>query len=1002
MSIYYVKPNTIKVTQLPCPITIKGVDAFVIHFNDNFFSITSGDYPLSMLDKSFSEILNAVQKEQIIYMIDDNGTYVQYNFNGGNIFVFAGTAFETYQNNDQTYVYLINITLFISSDNIYFNRTEGYINDYELLINKPYIPENVSDLDNDLNFVEISDLASVATSGDYNDLQNTPNLAAVATSGSYNDLDNKPIIPPVPTNVSAFNNDAGYITGITSGDVTTALGYTPGTSNFSGSYTDLSDKPTIPDDLADLNDDSTHRLVTDTEKTTWNNKSDFSGSYNDLTNLPTLPNGTYIGTSTNWGQNTGVSYLRTSYFQYNQVPQKKGDLVYSTGTRNLHVCGDVTWDSGQNCYKTTPVYIGNFAAPVNADWNSNSGLSQILNKPDLSVYALASDLNNVEDLIPSAATDQNQLADKAFVNSSISNMAANYVTSDAQGDNFATKAALSSGPYYHKGQTYTLTENDYALVESDETKDNATTRYIYDGSQWSFQYIVNDTPFTQSQLDAINSGITANKVSGYDSLVSNVQADWNAQSGLAQILNKPTIPTNTSDLNNDSGFIDNSVNDLTNYPLTTDIQNNKNLAKGIEYIIGTQTADTNAWLGVSTDTGCSSGNLYVGKVIIYHLPTAGTASAATLELTLPDASTTGAKTIHRLASTTVTTTFAAGCDILMVWDGTYWKINAYVDTNSNTIGYQLRTNSTIFINKTGYSSNRYTLLFEVEGGLSGASTTIGTGTSKTSVAFKYIPGGRIKYYSTSGAIANNGEFAANGLWDQYTVNLGYTFNTGSTLTAKKPVYMRCTINNDGTLTPYNSGSPSHPIVQDLPTTADGYAYVYLGEAYSTTNIELYLTHPIYEFKNGVIRQFQYDATGSSTDVRINGTSITSSNIADIKTQSAYNETTNKIATMSDLPSVPTDISAFNNDSGYLTSESDPVFSASAAAGISSGDISNWNGKEDVSNRIDSSTGITNVGTDTEYPTVKAVYDYVPIILYGNSDPNNNDGRDGDLYLKLVQ
>jgi hypothetical protein len=31
-------------------------------------------------------------------------------------------------------------------------------------------------------------------------------------SGNYNDLSNKPTIPTVPTNVSAFNNDAGYLT----------------------------------------------------------------------------------------------------------------------------------------------------------------------------------------------------------------------------------------------------------------------------------------------------------------------------------------------------------------------------------------------------------------------------------------------------------------------------------------------------------------------------------------------------------------------------------------------------------------------------------------------------------------------------------------------------------------------------------------------------------------------------------------------------------------------
>lgn len=50
----------------------------------------------------------------------------------------------------------------------------------------------------------------------------------------------------IPTAVSELTNDAGYITGITSSMVTNALGYTPGTSNFSGDYDDLTDKPTIP------------------------------------------------------------------------------------------------------------------------------------------------------------------------------------------------------------------------------------------------------------------------------------------------------------------------------------------------------------------------------------------------------------------------------------------------------------------------------------------------------------------------------------------------------------------------------------------------------------------------------------------------------------------------------------------------------------------------------------------------------------------------------------
>ena len=55
--------------------------------------------------------------------------------------------------------------------------------------------------------------------------------------------------------------------------------------------TDLQDyalKANIPIALSQLNDDSTHRLVTDTEKATWNSKSNFSGNYNDLDQKPTV------------------------------------------------------------------------------------------------------------------------------------------------------------------------------------------------------------------------------------------------------------------------------------------------------------------------------------------------------------------------------------------------------------------------------------------------------------------------------------------------------------------------------------------------------------------------------------------------------------------------------------------------------------------------------------------------------------------------------------------
>ena len=97
----------------------------------------------------------------------------------------------------------------------------------------------------------------------WSEITSKPTLAAVATSGSYNDLSNKPTIPTVPANVSAFNNDAGYLTSFTESDPTvsswakaaTKPSYAWGeitskptfaTVATSGSYNDLSNKPTIP------------------------------------------------------------------------------------------------------------------------------------------------------------------------------------------------------------------------------------------------------------------------------------------------------------------------------------------------------------------------------------------------------------------------------------------------------------------------------------------------------------------------------------------------------------------------------------------------------------------------------------------------------------------------------------------------------------------------------------------------------------------------------------
>ena len=64
--------------------------------------------------------------------------------------------------------------------------------------------------------------------------------------------------------------------------------------------------------------------------------------------------------------------------------------------------------------------------------------------------------------------------------------------------------------------------NSYVIVQNDENNDNKLTRYVYSGendepyskSNWTYQYsIYTPTRFTAEQQQAIDSGITENKLS---------------------------------------------------------------------------------------------------------------------------------------------------------------------------------------------------------------------------------------------------------------------------------------------------------------------------------------------------------------------------------------------------------------------------------------------------------------------------------------------------------
>lgn len=143
--------------------------------------------------------------------------------------------------------------------------------DVDALPDTTVIPTKTSDLDNDSGFlssIPAEYVTDTELSTALSDKVDYGDLATVAFSGSYNDLLNKPTIPTVPTNVSAFNNDAGYITSAPvssvnskTGAVTLTasdVGALPSNTTFVSSVNGSSGAVTInvPTKTSDLDNDS--------------------------------------------------------------------------------------------------------------------------------------------------------------------------------------------------------------------------------------------------------------------------------------------------------------------------------------------------------------------------------------------------------------------------------------------------------------------------------------------------------------------------------------------------------------------------------------------------------------------------------------------------------------------------------------------------------------------------------------------------------------------------
>ena len=213
------------------------------------------------------------------------------------------------------------------------------------------------------------------------------------------------------------------------------------------------------------------------------------------------------------------------------------------------------------------------------------------------------------------------------------------------------------------------------------------------------------------------------------------------------------------------------------------------------------------------------------------------------------------------AATADTTLFNVAYTMLFIYDedrvaGGCWIMYRGYDSNTNTIGYQLRTNTiTLPMDSITY---RYRLLFRsVDGNKfvpANNSTSTNATAKRTTIGTAIDPFGGIYYYGTTASVAAGSRPGATYLWQQYSLTLGYSFNrTGATLTltSYKPVYIKAT--------PQASGGAiieaETPYVQDLPTTNDGKIYIYLGVASSATAVEMTLEHPVYYHDGTKVRLY---------------------------------------------------------------------------------------------------------------------------------------------------
>ena len=255
------------------------------------------------------------------------------------------------------------------------------------------------------------------------------------------------------------------------------------------------------------------------------------------------------------------------------------------------------------------------------------------------------------------------------------------------------------------------------------------------------------------------------------------------------------------------------------------------------FIIGTQTGTTASWTG-KTDKITS---LTDGQQITYWLPYTS-ASNVTLNLTFSKTNkTTGAIPCYYGGTTRLGTHYPAGSAIRLVY-----RENVTIGTTSIAKGWWADAN----YDSNNYDRTRYNAAIYAKTILNIKHLAVGdsTGFHQLNTGGKFDINYPILYVNTKIDATKTGS-------DTYIVMpMAIATTQALTLTAYKPLYIKGTLSGR-TFTPISTS----PITQTEPTSEDGYTYIYLGQAYSTTNFYLLPDHPIYMFKNGKFAKVETSA-----------------------------------------------------------------------------------------------------------------------------------------------